>query len=230
MLNLTGHAVFEITDPLGRHMSYDADSSLYVSDIPYSLADQGTIWDTQDSTASTPSSDRIEIPAALDGSYRIEVVGQADGWFGMSLSDYDTGGGLTGWSGTGTTSPGSSAVYIAEFSSQPGVPIQVHEPAGVREPDVVNGLNRLTLRAPNPYRAGEAMTMWVPEPGFGVIAVYDVQGREVQVLWADRVGAGRLEVRWDGEMKTGQQAPAGVYYAAARVGHWRAQRPLILLR
>jgi len=126
-ISLTGSAVLSITDPLGRRMFYDPDSSRYVSDIPYGLADQGTIWDTEDSTASTPPSDRIEIPQALDGDYRIEVIGQGDGWFGIDLSDYDAEGGFSAWSGAGATAVGSSTVFIAHYSSRPGVPVEVHE-------------------------------------------------------------------------------------------------------
>jgi hypothetical protein len=128
-ITLTGPAVLSITDPRGRYLRYDAAAGGYVSNIPESVAERGTIGDTQDSTASTPPSDRIEVPSALLGDYRVEVIGQAEGWFGISISDYDTEGALTGWSGTGTASPGSRAVYIVRYSPTPDDSIKVREVA-----------------------------------------------------------------------------------------------------
>jgi hypothetical protein len=123
---LAGLAVLSITDPLGRRLYYDADSSRYVSNIPSSMAEQGSSGSTEDSTASPPS-DRIDIPKALDGEYRIEVIGQGPGRFGISIVDHDAEGGVTGWTDTGMSVAGSRDAYIVRFSSKPGAPLEVRK-------------------------------------------------------------------------------------------------------
>ncbi len=130
VISLTGTAFLSIRDPAGRTIQFDSENERYISEIPSSDADRGSATvDPADSTAETGSADAIEIRGAMNGEYRIEVIGEKVGDFGMSLLGFDTAGGVTSWAGSGATAPGSQLLYIVRFSPTPGDSIKVHEAA-----------------------------------------------------------------------------------------------------
>ena len=62
------------------------------------------------------------------------------------------------------------------------------------------------------------------------LAVYDVAGRELEVLANDRREAGVFEVVWEGRDKTGQEVGSGVYFARLVAGDFTATRKMVLMR
>ena len=66
---------------------------------------------------------------------------------------------------------------------------------------------------PNPFNPSVTLSFELREPTIVTLAVYDVAGHLVRTLAAaDRVGAGRHEMVWDGRDATGRAAAAGVYF------------------
>lgn len=83
---------------------------------------------------------------------------------------------------------------------------------------------------PNPFRAGTALMLSMPEPGRALVEVYDVAGRRVRTLEQGVLTAGEHTLRWDGRDERGAPVASGVYLCRAQVGDWRESRKLVLLR
>jgi hypothetical protein len=71
---------------------------------------------------------------------------------------------------------------------------------------------RLSQNAPNPFASGTVIRFAVPSRMRAQIAVYDVQGREVNVLTDAVMDPGRHQVRWDGRDRHGRQVSSGIYF------------------
>jgi hypothetical protein len=65
---------------------------------------------------------------------------------------------------------------------------------------------------PNPFNPSTRVTFDVPQPSSVRLAVFDIVGREVQVLVDGPVGAGRHEVSWMGVDRRGIPVAGGVYF------------------
>ncbi len=82
----------------------------------------------------------------------------------------------------------------------------------------------------NPYLPGSPIRI---VPGFATqvrVAVFDVQGKEVQIIGNGEIGAGGGEWAWTGETNLGAQAPAGVYYVRIALGAETFVRKIVLVR
>jgi len=62
------------------------------------------------------------------------------------------------------------------------------------------------------------------------VAVYDVTGKEVRVLFEGQLPAAGRHVTWDGRDRRGGRASSGVYFIRAVVGHEQTSRSVILVR
>ncbi|MFN0152308.1 MAG: CehA/McbA family metallohydrolase [bacterium] len=71
---------------------------------------------------------------------------------------------------------------------------------------------RLASPTPNPTRGATRMAFALPRDVARVRAtLFDVEGRLTRVLLDRPLGAGNHEVRWDGGLASGRQAPPGIY-------------------
>ena len=65
---------------------------------------------------------------------------------------------------------------------------------------------------PNPFNPKTTLSFGGPE-GAARLAVYDLAGREIGLLWSGELGEGRiLESRWDGTNEAGEVQASGVYF------------------
>ena len=89
---------------------------------------------------------------------------------------------------------------------EPIVPLAV-EPAAVRA--------RLALEAvrPNPSNGPATLGFTLPHAGRARLELLDVGGRRVRTLIAGTLAAGPQSATWDGRDDSGQQLPAGLYWA-----------------
>jgi len=71
---------------------------------------------------------------------------------------------------------------------------------------------RLSQNAPNPFANGTVIRFAVPSRMRTRIAVYDVQGREVNVLTDAIMDPGKHQVQWDGKDRHGRQVSSGIYF------------------
>ena len=92
----------------------------------------------------------------------------------------------------------------------------------------------LILRAgPVPFQ--NELDVYVSRAGEGNgavarVAVYDVTGKEVRVLFEGQLPAAGRHVTWDGRDRRGGRASSGVYFIRAVVGHEQTSRSVILVR
>jgi hypothetical protein len=128
-ITLSGPAFLSITDPLGRAIGYEAERDRYYSDASRIVVERGKAVSDPASAGAIRRPDRAVFQKAMDGRYTIEVIGLGQGSFEISIAGYDTAGDSTLWSGSGMTSRDSHVVYLADFSSKPGAPLDARKVA-----------------------------------------------------------------------------------------------------
>jgi hypothetical protein len=85
------------------------------------------------------------------------------------------------------------------------------------------------LLAPNPFRPGNEVRLRLPSAGEARLAVYDLSGRLVRVLFEGRA-AGEIAASWDGRDRAGRDAAAGVYFYVADAGASRTAVKFVFMR
>jgi alpha-tubulin suppressor-like RCC1 family protein len=89
----------------------------------------------------------------------------------------------------------------------------------------------LNLRvAPVPSRDLTSLAFELPRSGPVTVAVFDVAGRVVRTLVSDSRSAGRYQTSWDGRTRSGQGAPAGVYFARLEGAGTMVTRRIVLMK
>jgi len=83
---------------------------------------------------------------------------------------------------------------------------------------------------PNPFGQTSAIQFSVTDTAPIEIAVYDVAGRLVRVLWSGSHAVGPDIVRWDGRDARGERVAAGVYFARLTQGETSVTSKLALIR
>jgi hypothetical protein len=74
-----------------------------------------------------------------------------------------------------------------------------------------------TLRHhPNPFRESAQFEIALPAPGQISLKIFDVQGREVTLLFEGEKTAGRFLLNWDGSDRAKREVAAGIYFAVLR--------------
>jgi flagellar hook assembly protein FlgD len=84
---------------------------------------------------------------------------------------------------------------------------------------------------PSPSSGRTTFTFLVPAPGGRVrLAVFDVAGRRVRVLYDGPAVAGRHALGWDGRDDGGRHLASGVYFARLSLGDETRNRRLVIMR
>jgi len=84
--------------------------------------------------------------------------------------------------------------------------------------------------APNPFRQHVSLAYDLPARSPIRVAVFDLGGRLVAELATGRFDAGRHTVEWDGSMRSGAPAPAGLYLIRLSNGRETLVRRVALMR
>lgn len=71
---------------------------------------------------------------------------------------------------------------------------------------------------PNPFNPSTTIEYELPEYSNVSLIIYDIAGREVQVLVSDSQPAGSYSATWGGLHQDGHQVPAGMYFARLQSG------------
>lgn len=83
----------------------------------------------------------------------------------------------------------------------------------------------------NPFMRSTIIEYHLPEPNDIRIVVYDIMGREINVLLdEERKGKGEHSITWDGTDKRGNRIPAGVYFVMMEAGEVRRSCKLLHVR
>jgi hypothetical protein len=107
--------------------------------------------------------------------------------------------------------------------------VGVPDPTPPRLPAVVE----LSPASPNPASATSRIWYAVPADRAGALfelALYDLSGREVQVLERGAARPGRYSAEWNLRDRSGQRAGAGVYFVRLQLGDERRVQKLVVLR
>jgi len=88
----------------------------------------------------------------------------------------------------------------------------------------------LTQNYPNPFNPETRINYELPSTSQVKIAVYNLQGQLVRVLFDEQQSAGRYTVSWDGTNTTGNRAASGVYLARMEAGKFTAMKKIVLAK
>jgi hypothetical protein len=94
--------------------------------------------------------------------------------------------------------------------------IEWHGPATLEPAVAGTPILALAQNHPNPFPQFTRITYEVPFAGPVRLSIFDVSGREVARPVDATVPAGRGEVEWNGRTRSGEVAPAGVYWYRIR--------------
>ena len=103
--------------------------------------------------------------------------------------------------------------------------------SGVEDQTEFAGVLTLSLPAPNPSGGTTEVRYEAPVGEEGLtIAVYNLRGQLVRLLYVGDAAAGPGRVAWDGTDETGRPVASGVYFVRAGLGPDEATRKLVVLR
>lgn len=83
---------------------------------------------------------------------------------------------------------------------------------------------------PNPFNAATRIDFAIPEAGTFTLKIYDIRGRLITNLDEGERTIGSYSTEWNGNNKSGEAVPAGVYFCQFRSGRIKMQKKLVLLR
>ena len=110
-------------------------------------------------------------------------------------------------------------------------------PSSIAEPSPVHTF-KLAQNYPNPLLFAEdnatahatVIRYHLDAPAPVELAIYDLQGRQVKMLFQGPASPGEHRALWDGRDTRGEQAPSGVYFYRLEVGRFAQVRKLVLVR
>lgn len=103
-------------------------------------------------------------------------------------------------------------------------------PSTANEPSTADGRFALVQTGPNPFGATTAITLTSETPASVTLAVYDLLGRRVSLLYDGQVSAGRREFIISGSDDAGRPLSSGMYIVRASDGQQTIVRRITLLR
>lgn len=90
-------------------------------------------------------------------------------------------------------------------------------------------VDSLSFTAPNPFSEETRFAVTMAGESDGEVAIYDVRGRRVALLFQGRLAAGTRSFTWDGRLADGTRARDGIYFYRLNVaGRTQARRALLL--
>jgi len=112
-----------------------------------------------------------------------------------------------------------------------GVVVVRADPAGVTPlPDQLGRAGFVAMPWPNPTHAGASFRFRLDKAGRALVRVYDSSGRAVATAVDEPLPAGTYSGTWDGRIRGGSPAPAGVYYLRLQGQAENGSRRIIVSR
>ena len=103
-------------------------------------------------------------------------------------------------------------------------------PVGVDPEPVSPPVMSLSAPVPNPARHYASISLTPGAPGRVRVAVIDLAGREVRLLYDQPTPAAPVVITWDGKDQRGRLAPSGVYWIRAEAAGRTLERKLVWVR
>jgi hypothetical protein len=96
---------------------------------------------------------------------------------------------------------------------------------GIKETDPLPKQFFLYQNYPNPFNPTTVISYQLPAISFVTLKIYDVLGREVRMLVAERQNAGNHSVTFDAK-----NLPSGIYFYRIQAGSFIETKKMILLK
>jgi hypothetical protein len=224
-VRVQGAATVELTDPMGRTITYDAGQDRYVSGIPNAIAlRRFSLVAPADPSVRTGASDILQVPDAVSGSYVLKVTGEGAASYVLRA---------LAAAGTGSS---SHAIVLGQSQGQPQSYVMNYNPTTVTPPTPTDvptkersGFRGLDV-GPNPAVGEVRINFSLEDAGAIDLAVYDVQGRRVASLLSGRVAKGPQAVSWDSRAEGTSRIRAGLYLVRLVVDGQSTVRRLVVMR
>jgi D-alanyl-D-alanine carboxypeptidase len=101
-----------------------------------------------------------------------------------------------------------------------------NNPIGIEPISTITpGKFSLEQNYPNPFNPETNIRFSIPERSFVKIKIFDVTGKQVELLLNENVNAGTYEVKWNASMK-----PSGVYFYRIEAGNFSKTRKMIVIK
>jgi hypothetical protein len=81
---------------------------------------------------------------------------------------------------------------------------------------------------PNPFNPVTTVSFYMPSPGVGELAIYDLSGRKIRTLATGDLSAGYQEISWDGRDDSGQPLASGMFFYVLEAGAVREVRKMVM--
>ena len=167
---------------------------------------------------------------APTGGIQVPLLLHYDGvsWTDVSLPP--TGGSYEWLLGVGTTPEGGVWVvgqYYDGTTTEPIAFVKAAAPTAVEE---TGGTfrSRLGSSAPNPFRFGTSVSIFLDQSGPVRLRLWSVSGRLVRTLAQREMGSGSHVVDWNGLDSHGRPVAAGVYFYDLSVGGRQVARQEVI--
>ncbi len=121
---------------------------------------------------------------------------------------------------------GSSYRYRVECIDEDGRRV-LFETAAVSTPVMPLALRQ---NSPNPFNPSTSIGFFLPQPGHVRLEIFDVNGRQINVLADGHYASGEHSVDWDGRDRSGTNVTSGVYFYRLIAGKESLSRKMVLLR
>ena len=114
---------------------------------------------------------------------------------------------------------GGLSTYDYGFKTFGYLPVSVNEDHLVTPPNI-----SLSQNYPNPFNASTTITYELPNADFVTLTVYDILGREIQMLVQAFHDAGAYVMNFDAK-----NLPSGIYFYTLQIGNTSLQTKKMLL-
>ncbi|MCI0450072.1 MAG: T9SS type A sorting domain-containing protein [Chlorobi bacterium] len=177
----------------------------------------GNVYVTGYSIGSGSGFDYLTVSYNSSGSlnWQVRVNGTANaGDFGAGVHASDTDHIYV--TGNINTTANGVGIYTIRYSKILGItPISGEVPSSFA----------LRQNFPNPFNPVTSIHFDIPKSSFVRISVYDIMGREVEVLANETVSAGKYEAKWDGS-----KYASGIYFYTLSAGDFLQTKKMVLAK
>jgi hypothetical protein len=128
----------------------------------------------------------------------------------------------------------SYAIYYIGIDIQPlasqQVTVAIDSTSTIPDSTEVSAALWLGPSRPNPFGPRTSLSFTLPQAGLARLVIFDIHGREVEVLVDRHFSAGPHTAEWNGRDRKGKYASAGVYFARLTIAGDSRVRKLVLTR
>jgi hypothetical protein len=101
-----------------------------------------------------------------------------------------------------------------------------NNPIGIEPISTITpGKFSLEQNYPNPFNPETNIMFSIPERSFVKIKIFDVTGKQVELLLNENINAGTYEVKWNASMK-----PSGIYFYRIEAGNFSKTRKMSVIK